>query len=284
MGNTDRNDIRTAGLYTPAVALEFFKVAGKPEKIAQGKVIFAENDKARPYLFMRDKMYLLLEGEVDLVAGKKVIGTIAQGGIFGEMASITHAPRTASAVAKTACRVISLDDRQFHEGLRKKPVFALMLMSMMIARLRETISRLRANDALPAGAALKESAVFDPKRLADLADGLSQDEPVFFDRGKVIVREGQAGVRMYAVLEGHVSVSIGGYTVERLGPGGVFGELALIEPAPRMASVTAESDCSLLPVSRTAFVLLVKTSPEFAASLLGSLAERLRMLTLRLKQ
>ena len=272
-----------ASLYTPAVALEFFKVAGKPENIAQGKVVFAQNDKARPYLFMRDKMYLLLEGEVDLVAGRKVIGTVARGGIFGEMASITHAPRSASAVAKSACRVIALDDRQFHDGLRKKPAFALMLMSMMIARLRETISRLRADDAMPADAALKEGAVFDPKRLAELADGLSSDEPVFFDRGKTIVKEGQVGVRMYAVLEGHVTVSIGGYTVERLGPGGVFGELALIEQAPRMASVAAESDCSLLPINRTAFVLLVKTSPEFAASLLGSLAERLRGLTARLK-
>ena len=270
-------------IYSPAVALDFFKVAGKPEKIAQGKVIFAEHDKARPYLFMRDKMYLLLDGEVDLVAGRKVIGTVARGGIFGEMASITHAPRTASAVAKSACRVISLDDKQFHACLRKKPVFALMLMSMMIARLRETISRLRADDAMPADAALKEAVVFDPKRLAELADGLSRDEPVFFERGKTIVKEGQAGMRMYAVLEGHVAVSIGGYVVEKLGPGGVFGELALIEQAPRIASVTAETDCSLLPINRTAFVLLVKTSPEFAASLLGSLAERLRLLTSRLK-
>ena len=63
----------------------------------------------------------------------------------------------------------------------------------------------------------------------------------------------------------------------------MFGELSLIEPSPRLASVVAESDCSLLPVNRTAFQLLVKTSPEFAASLLGSLAERLRMLTSQLK-
>jgi len=270
-------------IYSPAVALEFFRSAGKGERIAQGTVIFAEHDKARPYLFMRDKMYLLLDGEVDLVAGKKVIGTVRKGQIFGEMASITHAPRSASAVAKTACRVIALDDRQFQEALGKKPVFALMLMSMMIARLRETISRLRANDALPADAALKESVVFDPKRLADLAEGLSRDEPVYFDRGKTIVQEGQAGLRMYAVIEGHVTVSIGGYVVEKLGPGGVFGELALIDPAPRIASVTAETDCSLLPVNRTAFGLLIKTSPDFAASLLGSLAGRLRLLTARLK-
>jgi CRP-like cAMP-binding protein len=269
-------------LYSPAVALEFFKVAGKPEKIAPGKVIFAENDMARPYLFMRDKMYLLLDGEVELVAGRKVIGTVAKGGIFGEMASITHSPRSASAVAKTACRVIALDDKQFHQGLRKKPAFALMLMSMMIGRLRQTIARLAAGNALKGNAVRKESAVFDPARLADLADGLSNDAPVYFDRGKTIVKEGQAGLRMYAVIEGHVTVSIGGSMVERLGPGGVFGELALIEPSPRMASVTAESDCSLLPINRTAFLLLVKTSPEFAGTLLGSLAERLRLLTSRL--
>jgi CRP-like cAMP-binding protein len=106
---------------------------------------------------------------------------------------------------------------------------------------------------------------------------------VYFDRGKVIVQEGQIGLRMYAVLEGHATVSIGGYVVEKLGPGGVFGELSLIEPSPRMATVTAETDCSLLPVNRAAFQLLIKTSPDFAESLLVSLAERLRRLTARLK-
>ncbi|MNC92379.1 Cyclic nucleotide-gated potassium channel [compost metagenome] len=88
---------------------------------------------------------------------------------------------------------------------------------------------------------------------------------------------------MYAVMNGHVAVSIGNSVVERLGPGGVFGELALVGQLPRMASVVAETDCQLLPVSRTAFLLLVKTNAEFAASLLGALAERLRTLTARLK-
>jgi CRP/FNR family transcriptional regulator, cyclic AMP receptor protein len=271
-------------VYSPAVALEFFKAAGKPEKVPAGKVIFAEHDKARPYLFMRDKMYLLLDGAVDLVARKKVIGTVAKGEIFGEMASITHAPRTASAVAKTDCRVIGLDDKQFREGLQHRPGFALMLMSMMIGRLRETIARLAEQTTLKGDSVMKEAVVFDPKRLAQLAEGLSSDEPVFYDSGKIIVREGQTGVRMYAVLEGRVAVSIlGGGVVERLGPGGVFGELALIEQTPRLASVLAETDCQLLPINRTAFELLVKTSPDFAESLLGALAERLKLLTSKLK-
>jgi CRP-like cAMP-binding protein len=270
-------------LYNPAVALAFFKAAGKPEKIAAGKAFFAENDKARPYFFMRDKMYLLLDGEVALVARKKAIGTVVKGQVFGEMASITHAPRSASAVAKTPCRVIALDDQQFRAGLQKKPDFALMLMSIMIQRLRETLARLVADDALQGDDAIKESVVFDPKRLADLAEGLSNDDPVYYDRGKTIVQEGQVGLRMYAVIEGRVTVHVNGKLVERLGPGGVFGELALVEPSPRLASVVAETDCQLLPVNRTAFQLLVKTSPDFAESLLGSLAERLRRLTARLK-
>lgn len=271
-------------VYIPAVALEFFKAAGKPEKAAKGSSFFAENQKARPLLFMRDKMYLLLEGEVDMVARGKVIGTVAKGQIFGEMASIAHLPRSASAVAKTDCRVIAIDDKQFRDGLQKKPGFALMLMSMMIGRLRDTIARLAEQTTLRGESVVKEAVVFDPKRLAELAEGLSSDEPVYFDRGKTIVQEGQTGLRMYAVLEGRVAVSItGSGVVERLGPGGVFGELALIEQTPRLASVAAETDCQLLPINRTAFELLVKTSPDFAESLLGSLAERLRILTAKLK-
>lgn len=270
--------------YIPGVALEFFKAAGKPEKVAAGKAFFGENEKARPLLFMRDKMYLLLDGEVELVARRKTIGTVQKGQIFGEMASITHAPRSASAVAKTACRVIALDDQQFHDGLQKKPDFALMLMSIMIGRLRETIARLAEQTTLQGEAVLKESVVFDPKRLTELADGLGSDAPVYFDRGKTIVQEGQAGLRMYAVLEGKVAVSIsGGGVVERLGPGGVFGELALLDQAPRLASAVAETDCQLLPINRTAFLMLVKTNPEFAESMLGALAERLRVLTAKLK-
>jgi CRP/FNR family transcriptional regulator, cyclic AMP receptor protein len=272
-----------AAVYSPAVALEFFKAAGKPESVAQGHTIFAQHDKAKTLLFQRNKMYFLLEGEVDLVAGKKTIGTVGKGQIFGEMGSITQAPRSASAVAKSACRVIALDDKQFLQGLRTQPAFALMLMSMMIGRLRDTIEKLESNETLTPSSAIKESVVFDPKRLAELVAGMVDDPPVYFDRGKVIVQEGQTGLRMYVVVEGRVAISVIGRVVERLPAGGVFGELALVEQSPRLASVFAETDCQVLPVNRAAFLQLVKTSPEFTSSLLGALAERLRVLTGKLK-
>jgi len=160
-----------ARLYSPEVALEFFKAAGKAESVPQGHTIFAEHEKAKALLFQRNKMYLLLDGAVDLVARKKVIGTVGKGEIFGEMGSITQAPRSASAVAKTACRVIALDDKQFLQGLKTKPAFALMLMSMMIGRLRDTIERLETNETLTPASAIKEAVVFDPSASPNWSPG-----------------------------------------------------------------------------------------------------------------
>ena len=127
-------------LYNPAMAMEFFRSGGKPEAAAAGTTFFEENQKAG--FLRRDKMYLLLEGEVTLTARGKPIGAVKTGEIFGEMAAISDSPRSATAVAKSACRVIALDDKQFQAALKAKPEFALMLMGMMILRLRIMIGRL----------------------------------------------------------------------------------------------------------------------------------------------
>jgi CRP/FNR family cyclic AMP-dependent transcriptional regulator len=269
-----------ASIYDPKVALEFFKAAGKPEKVAEGRTIFAEKEKS---IFSRNKVYLLLSGEVGLLAGKKPIGSVKAGEIFGELAAITHSPRSATAVAKSACAVIALDDREFQSGLRKKPAFALMLMSMLVRRLRETIRSLEAAGDIAPEAMAKESAAFDPKHLGELVKGLSDEPVVYFNSDRAIMQAGQAGVRMYVVTEGTVVVKIGEQVVERLGPGGVFGEAALVDQSTRLATAVAETDCALLPISRNAFLALVKMSPGFAESMLTSLARRLRFLTSRAK-
>jgi CRP/FNR family transcriptional regulator, cyclic AMP receptor protein len=269
--------------YDPAVALEFFKSVGKAESIAEGAKIFGEQERAIP-LLRKSKMYLLLKGEVELRAGKRPIGTVKAGEIFGELAVIAHAPRSAAAVARTDCRVIALDDEAFEAALAKKPAFALMLMSMMIRRLRETIAQLSVSGAIAGDEDFEEAIVFDRKQLADLVSGLADDPPVFYAQGASIIARGQTGIRMYAVLEGRVAVSIDGRIVEKLGPGGVFGEAALVSEAVRLASAVAETDCELFAIGRPAFLELVKVSPQFAATLLSSLAERLRFLTARLNR
>ncbi len=266
-------------IYDPAMAMEFFGSAGKMETVARGATIFAENEKGSRLLLRRDKMYLLLEGEVSLVAKNKVIAKVGKGEIFGEMASISEAPRSATAVANLPCRVIALDDGQFKAALRKKPEFALMLMSVMIRRMRDALGRRNPGGASPEGK-MKESAVFDKSALAILARALSQTT-VRYERNKVIVKEGQAGMLMYVVLEGRLAVSIRDKLVEKIGPGGVFGEMALVERTPRLATVTSETDCGLLAFGRNTLLDLIKASPDFAVSLLGAVSDRARFIASR---
>ena len=266
-------------IYDPAMAMEFFSFAGKTETVAQGATVFAENEKRSRLLLRRDKMYLLLDGEVSLVAKNKVIAKVGKGEIFGELASISDMPRSATAVANLPCRLIGLDDGQFQGALRKKPEFALMLMSVMIRRIRYALARRNPGSA-PSEGKMKESAVFDKSALAILARALAQTT-VRYERNKVIVKEGQAGVLMYVVLEGRLAVSIRDKIVEKIGPGGVFGEMALVERTPRLATVTSETDCGLLAFGRNTLLDLIKASPDFAVSLLGAVSDRARFIASR---
>jgi CRP-like cAMP-binding protein len=264
-----------APLYNAAVARAFFESAGREEAVTAGTKFFVENERASRILLKRDKMYLLLEGEVALLARGRPVGTVKTGEIFGEMAAITESPRSATAVAKTACRVIGLDDKQFMAALREKPEFALMLLGLMIRRLRAMLGRL---SGIPSAAEAKESRVFDKAMLAALARGLGESALVRYDRGKLIMVQGQVGALMYVVLEGRVAISLRGATVEHVGPGGVFGEMALVDQSTRAANAAAETDCALLAINRTVFLNLLKSDPTFGVSLLTAVAERVRNL------
>lgn len=264
--------------YDTAAALEFFKSAGKAERVAAGKIIFVEEEKGSKLLLQRDKMYLLLDGEVGLSANNKPIGIVKNGEIFGEMTSISQLPRSATAMANTACSLLTLDSKQFQAALRNKPEFALMLMVVMVGRLRGgPLERLGTTNAASADGALKESSVFDKKLLTEMAHEIGGGSLIRFEQGKVIMAEGQAGLVMYVVQEGRVAIRVQDCITEKVGPGGVFGEMALVERAQRLASAVAETNGTLLAISRNVFLDLVKTNPEFAIALLRSVSEKARL-------
>lgn len=270
-------------LYQPAVALEFFRSAGTIEDKPAGKPVFSENEKAGGLFSKNARMYLLLEGEIGLMIRNKFFGVVKPGGVFGELAVIAGLPRSATAMAKINCRVMSLDEKQFHAALAKKSEFALMLMSIMVQRLRESIAKL-GTARRAAGAPAEHSDILDRKTLAGLQSELGAQEPASFPPGKVIMSAGAVGAFMYVVLEGSVSISVGDSVVERVGPGGMFGELALVDLSARAASATAETECKLLAINRAAFIKLVKANPVFGASLLKSIALRMQQLALQVAQ
>jgi CRP-like cAMP-binding protein len=270
-------------LYQPAIALEFFKSAGTLEEKPSGKPIFSENEKAAGLFSKSARMYLLLEGEIGLMIRNRFFGVVKPGDIFGELAVIAGLPRSATAMAKINCRVLSLDEKQFYTALEKKPEFALMLMSSMVQRLRQSIAKLGASQ-LAAGVPAERGDILDRKTLAGLQRELTTQEPAGFPSGKVIMSAGAVGASMYVVLEGCVAILVNSSVVERVGPGGIFGEMALVDRSARAASAAAETDCRLLAINRTDFINLVKAKPEFGASLLKSIAVRMQQLALQVAQ
>ena len=267
-----------------AAAFDFFNSAGKEQEIAADEVIFTENQKSNRLLFQRDKMYLLLDGSVELTVNGKRVDMVQPREIFGEMASISQTPRNATATAVSTCRVISLDDKQFLSALQDHPEFALTLMALMSNRLRNRVGLLRRTEALNSVTECNESSTLNKKLLANLANELDDNATIHFEQDKIIMQEGQAGALMYIVLEGDVNISIQGSVVEVVGPGGIFGEMALIERTPRLASAVAASDCTLLAINHSAFINLVKENPEFGVAILSAIGERARFMISRLVQ
>src|SRR5258705_2107670 len=117
-----------ASSYNTSVAMEFFRFAGKPKAFAKGRKIFSENQKGIPFLLMPNRMYLLLDGEVGIFSRSKPVGTVRPGQIFSEMASIDPAPRIATAVTKSACHLIAVDDQQLQHALDTYPDFTRILL------------------------------------------------------------------------------------------------------------------------------------------------------------
>src|SRR5262249_54346593 len=161
---------------------------------------------------------------------------------------------------------------QFRAALARNPGFALMLLAVMASRLRDTLGRLGSPE--PAPRAWRKAAALDAQLLADLEQVLGSPARFRHAQGKVIMQEGQVGVALYLVLKGRVAISIGDCIIEKVGKGGVFGELSLVDRSPRLATAVAETDCALLAISRHMFLHLVKVSPKFGAALLKAVGER----------
>jgi CRP-like cAMP-binding protein len=106
-----------------------FEKDAVPTPCSAGQVIF-EDGQARDFL------YVVKKGEVDIVIRDQVVETVGEEGFFGELALIDRSPRSATAIAKTDCVLIKIDERQFLYLIQETPFFALIVMRTMAARLR----------------------------------------------------------------------------------------------------------------------------------------------------
>ena len=94
--------------------------------------------------------------------------------------------------------------------------------------------------------------------------------------GEVIFKEGDAAAEFFVIQSGKVDIQLGNRVLGTLGDHDIFGEMALIDPAPRSATAVAKTDVKLVPVAEKQFLFLVSRTPHFALNVMRTLARRLR--------
>jgi len=109
---------------------ELFRQETGTLELAPGDFLFQEGDTS-------EKMYVLLEGEIEIFLGDFMLETAEPDMVIGEMALIDDGPRTANAVAKTACRLAEIDRRRFYFLVQQHPHFATHVMKTLADRLRD---------------------------------------------------------------------------------------------------------------------------------------------------
>src|SRR5262245_8681860 len=102
--------------------------------VAAGATIFAEGAPG-------DLMYVIKQGQVDVIIKGQLIETVGPEEIIGEMALIDRNPRSATAVAKTDCVLVPINEARFTYLVQQTPFFAIQVMRVMARRLRRMDAR-----------------------------------------------------------------------------------------------------------------------------------------------
>ncbi len=112
--------------------VEFSILAGSGVPVRsfkQGEIIFREGDPAT-------ELYVIKSGRVDITTGNRLLATLDDNGIFGEMALIDKTPRSATVTAATDVELVPVNEKQFQFLVSQTPFFALKVMRVLAGRLR----------------------------------------------------------------------------------------------------------------------------------------------------
>ncbi|KAL9904260.1 protein kinase, cAMP-dependent, regulatory subunit type 1 isoform 1-T1 [Glossina fuscipes fuscipes] len=185
-----------------------------------------------------DNFYVIDQGEVEVFVNSEMVTTIGDGGSFGELALIYGTPRAATVRAKTDVKLWGIDRDSYRRILmgstiRKRKMYEEFLSRVSILESLDKWERLTVADAL---------------------------EPVSFEDGETIVKQGEPGDDFYIIVEGCAVVlqrraEQGDEPAEvgRLGPSDYFGEIALLLDRPRAATVVARGPLKCVKLDRARF-------------------------------
>ncbi|XP_034247199.1 cGMP-dependent protein kinase, isozyme 1-like [Thrips palmi] len=211
-----------------------------PQSVTRGSYVIREGEAGC-------HLYVLAEGEMEVLKEGTVLGRMGPGKAFGELAILYNCTRTASIRAVTDLQVWVLD----------RKVFQQIMMRTGIQRIEENMSFLT---SVPLLKHLSDGT------LSKVADVL---EVEFYPAGSYIVRQGATGHTFFIISGGTVEVTqrVPGSTdevvIRTLGRGDYFGEQALLHDDHRTASVVATAPgVECLTLDRESFLSLIGSLSE----------------------
>lgn len=238
---------------------------GESRVLAEGEPLILEGE-------MSDTVYVVVDGElVATVAsadGELEVGRIGTGGLIGEVAALSSAPRTASVRAAGPATVVGLAPDAFAEWLDTQPDVA----AAVLARARDRLRAVQVGQI--AGELFGEAAAQLVPHV--LAVAIFVDLPA----GEVLFHQGDEADAAYFVLSGRLQVTAttpaGDETHLRdIGRADVVGELAVVQRSTRSATVRALRDTTLARISMPDFESLLTSHPPLLLAVVRRIVTRL---------
>ncbi len=247
-----------------------------------------------------DAFHIVLDGKalVEAPNGDELV--LTPGDCFGELALFDGAPRAATVIAGEGLMTGQIGRADFRRLLREEPTVAVALLPGLVGVVRSLEGEATPEGASAAG---KRAPLGEADGGASVAEGRDllgwmlalRHVPLFaalpqkhlrrvarhfalrkYADGAVLVRQGDPGDSFSVLLDGKACVERPGIETLELGPGQWFGELALIDGAPRAATITACLPTTAARLSRSAFQKLLRDEPRVALALADSLVAIIR--------
>jgi CRP-like cAMP-binding protein/Zn-dependent protease len=200
----------------------------------QGKSVFRQGDRPEAFYVVRSGVLHVVEEDPE-TGGDRILRTLGRGESFGELGLVDGSARTATVRSVEDAELFEVDEPTFDRLLAdtvRVPEFAPTFQAVVELR------------RLPAFASLG---------VDDLAEVLEHGAWVNVRPGETVIEQGDQGDAFYAIAAGQVEVVQDGRLAATLGPGGHFGEVALLRDTPRNATIVARTPARLFRLDREGF-------------------------------